>query len=270
MSKKTESPFAMHLVERQMLLSRMREEESPRRPDVEASVPYRFITIARDIGARGDDVAAELAGRLGWHVFDREIVEGIARDSRVRQDLVRGLDERTQSLIHDTVRRLLLMVEGISFGNEEYHEALLRTLAYLAARGDSVIVGRGGAYALRGEPGLHVRITASPEVRIRRLAERWQVAPDEARKRMNQIDTERRSFILHHFRQDLDNPRHYDLICDTDRLSVEQVVHAVVGLMSMAPSRRVTAAPVGHAPGPAADPRPRVTSPGASTGPPPP
>jgi len=226
-----ESPAAMHMVERQMLLSRVRTQASPRAAPEPVS-PHRFISIARDVGALGDAVASELARHLHWHVFDKEIVDFIAQDSRVRQHLVRELDERSQNLIHDTLQRLLLMAEGISFGNEEYHEALLRTLAYIAARGKAILVGRGGAYALRGGPGLHLRIVASQETRIERLAQRWLVSPDEARRRMQQIDSERRSFIHRHFRQDLGDLHFYDAVFDTDRLSVEQIVHAVLGVMA--------------------------------------
>jgi cytidylate kinase len=228
-----ESPAAMQLIERQMLLSRVRSQASfvPGAP--EPASPYRFISIARDVGALGDAVASGLAQHLNWRKFDKEIVNSIAQDSRVRQDLVRNLDERSQSLIHDTVQRLLLMAEGISFGNEEYHEALLKTLAYIAACGQAIIVGRGAAYVLQGEPGLHLRVVASQGARLERLARQWQVPSDEARRRMHQIDAERRSFIHHHFRQDLNDPRFYDAVFHTDRLSVEQIVHAVMGMMTV-------------------------------------
>ncbi len=231
MKTSTESPGATHLIERQMLLSRVRDLASHRGAKPEPTARYRFITIAREVGAEGDRVATGLSKHLNWDLFDKEIVDFIARDSHVRQDLVLELDERSQSLIHDTVQRLLLMAEGISFGNEEYHEALLKTMAYLAARGNAIIVGRGGAYALRGEPGLHVRVVASPDVRIQRLAKRWGIAPSEARRRMVQVDADRRSFIQRHFRQNLDDGRFYNAVINSDELSIEQVVHAVLGMM---------------------------------------
>ncbi len=233
MKVRSESPAATHLIERQMLLSRVREQATHRREITNPETPYRFITIARDVGSMGDTVAAGLAQHLGWHVFDKEIVDFIAQDNHVREDLVRELDERSQSLIHDMVQRLLLMAEGISFGNEEYHEALLRTLAYLAARGHAIIIGRGGAYALQGGPGLHVRVIASAEKRVSRLAARWKVSPEEARRRMHEVDVQRRGYIQHHFRQNLDLPYFYDLICNTDHMTTEQAIHAVLGLMTV-------------------------------------
>jgi cytidylate kinase len=229
--KATESPGSNLLVERQMLLARVRNQTA--RPGVaEPASPIRFVTITRDVGALGDQVATALAEDLHWHLYDREIVDFIAQDSHVRQDLVRGLDERAQGMIHDTVQRFLLTSAGISFGNQEYHESLLKTLALVAARGEAVIVGRGGAYALQGEPGLHVRIFASPEVRARRLAERWQTSLEEARRRMEKIDAERRSFRLQHFRRHVDELRFFNAIFNTDDTSVDQVVRAIAPMIT--------------------------------------
>ena len=231
MQKPSESHASSHLVERQMLLSQVRDKAADLQPARAPAEGHRFITIARTMGSLGDEVAAELAARLGWHVFDREIVDVIAQDSNVRQDLVRELDERSQSLIHDTVARLLLMASGISFGNEEYHKGLLKALALLAARGNAVIVGRGSAYALQGEPGLHLRVVAAPDVRVHRLAAYWSIPPDAARRRMEQIDGERRNFIQHHFRQDVDDLRFYDAVFSTDRQTVGQITDAVMGMI---------------------------------------
>jgi cytidylate kinase len=231
MKRTSESHDASHLVERQMLLSQVRDRAGSLPAESAPAHGHRFITIARAVGSLGDEVAAELAARLHWHVFDREIVDTIAQNSRVRQDLVRDLDERSQSLIHDTVARLLLMAAGISFGNEEYHQSLLKSLALLAARGKAIIVGRGSAYALQGEPGLHLRFVASPEIRMRRLVEQWRVAPEAARRRMEQIDAERHNFVHNHFRQSLDDLRFYDAVFNTDRQTVEQVADAVMGMV---------------------------------------
>jgi cytidylate kinase len=172
-----------YLAERQMLLHDVREKAFPQSPTEKTDLCYRFLTISRVAGSLGDLVAEELARRLGWHVYDKEIVNAIAENSHVRQSFVEELDERSLSLVHDTVQRLLRMAEGDSFGIEEYHEALVKTLAVLAARGSAILVGRGANFALRGgSDGLHVRITADMDVRIQRLSEKWKVASEDARR----------------------------------------------------------------------------------------
>ncbi len=219
------------LVERQMLLYHARLRAQREGPAERKSPRYRFLTISRDVGSMGDTIASELAAQLQWNVFDREIVDYIAQNSHVRLNMVQDLDETSRSLIHDTVDRLLRLALGGSFGKEEYREALLKTLAMLSAQGCAILVGHGGAFALAGQPGLHVRVTGSPEVRIARLSKRWVVPPEEAARRMLRIDAERRSFIQYHFKQTLDNTHCFDLVFNTDRLTVEQVAAAVMSAL---------------------------------------
>jgi hypothetical protein len=238
--KSGEMQGTAHLVERQMLLYNTRRKLARENHAEELAGPYRFVTISRDIGALGDIVASELGTRLCWQVFDKEIVDYIAKQSHVRQDLVRQMDETARSLVHDTVDRLLRMSQGGYFGNEEYHVALLKTLATLAAEGGVILVGHGGTFVLQGQPGLHLRITASLETRVERLSKRWVVPLEAARKRVLQIDAERRHFVLYHFKLDREDVRFFDLVFNTDHMSVEQVVTSVLGVMQQPEEIKIT------------------------------
>jgi len=221
----------VHLVERQMLLCEERRKLVSEGPAERIASSYQFITISRDFGALGDIAASELAARLHWRVYDKEIVDYIASNGHVRHRLVQQMDERAQDLIHDTVDRLLRMFAGGAFGNEEYHVALLRSLATLAARGGVILLGHGGAFALRGQPGLHLRITASLDLRVERVSKRWRVSLEEARHRVLQTDTQRRDFIRYHFKAEADDVRFFDAVFNTDHTTVNQVVTATLGFM---------------------------------------
>jgi len=194
--------------------------------------PYRFVTLSRDDGCLGNNIAAQLANRLGWHLFDKEIVNYIAENSHVREDMVRRLDERSQGLVHEAILRLLEMSESVPFGTEEYHESLVKTLAALATNGSAVLVGRGANFALRwAEHGLHVRITGSLDVRLRRISESWKVPVEKARPCLMAMDADRRTFIRHHFKKEFDDFRYYDLVLNTDHLSLEQAVDSILSVM---------------------------------------
>jgi cytidylate kinase len=240
--KSGEMQGTAHLVERQMLLYNTRRKLARENPAAELAGPYRFVTISRDVGALGDIVASELGTRLCWQVFDKEIVDYIAKHSHVRQDLVRQMDETARSLVHDTVDRLLRMSQGGYFGNEEYRVALLKTLATLAAQGSVILVGHGGAFVLQGQPGLHLRITASLETRVERLSKRWVVPPEEARKRILQIDAERRHFVLYHFKLDREDIRFFDLVFNTDHMDAEQVATSILAVMQQPEKIKITRA----------------------------
>ena len=231
-TKSGEHYESAHLIERQMLFHEARDRATREGRGPARGARYRFITISRRIGSLGGEIAQAVAGHTGWRTFDREIVDHIAQSAHVRQRLVEQLDEKAQNLIHETVRRVLRMAEGGSFGLEEYHEGLLRTLAGLAAHGEAILVGRGANFALRGHvEGLHVRVVSSDEVRVQRLCGRWQLPTAEALRRMHEVDAERAGFIRHHFKQDIDDPRFYDLILNTDCITPPHAALAILALI---------------------------------------
>jgi cytidylate kinase len=194
--------------------------------------PYRFVTLSRDEGSLGDDIAVQLANRLGWRLFDKEIVDYIAENNHVREDIVRQLDERSQGLVHEAILRFLEMPESTPFGSDEYRRSLVKTLAALATHGSAVLVGRGANFALFGsEHGLHVRITGSLEVRAQRVSEIRKIPVEKARSCLMAVDADRRSFIRHHFRREFDDFRYYDLMVNTDRLSIERAVDSILSAM---------------------------------------
>jgi cytidylate kinase len=234
------------LVEQQLRLWNARRLAAREKLNEESSSCFRFLTIARDEGSLGNEIAQELSRRLGWHVFDKEIVTYIAKNSHVRENLVRQLDQKYQNLLQDAISRFLRMPEYASFGAEEYHEALLRTLICVAALGGAILVGRGANFALRDdERGLYVRITASSEVRFQRLSKSWKATPEEARHRMEADDEERREFIRKYFKKDFDDLRFYDLIFNTDRLSIEQIVTSILPVIQGPTSEKTEGMPPG-------------------------
>jgi len=225
------SDVEAQLVEKQLRLwnarSRAANEKADTAPD------FRFLTIAKDEGSLGAEVALELSHRLGWHVFDEEIIHYIAQNGHVSENLVRQLDQKSQNSIQETIERFLKTIEQDSFSGDDYHEALLVTLMCIAKHGAAIIVGRGANFALCNESwGLKVRLTASPEVRVQRLAERWKVAEDEARHRMQVIDGEKKKFIRHYYYRDFDDIRFYDVMFNTDRTSADRISSSIQAFMN--------------------------------------
>jgi hypothetical protein len=226
-----EQKTTIDLVERQLRLWNARRLAELEKLKEESSHCIRFLTIARDEGSLGDEIAQELSRKLGWHVFDKEIVTRIAENTKVRENLVKQLDQKSQGLIQDIVSRILRL-ELHSFGVQEYHETLLTTLICIATHGSAILVGRGANFALKdNDRGLCVRITASREARIQRLSRNWNVDPEQARHRMQADDEERREFIRQYFKKDFDDLRFYDLIFNTDRLSIEQIVTSILPII---------------------------------------
>ena len=215
------------------------KQQAARTAKTKKPVPaIQFLTIARDQGSLGDEIAQELSRRLNWHIFDKEIVTCIARDSNVRENMIRQLEEKSQNIVQDTISRFLRMPENNYVGSWEYHTFLIRTLAGIAKGGSAIIVGRGANFVLHEDnEGMNVRITASPEIRLHRLSESLKVTQEEARRRMHSDDEERRKFIRLHYRQDYENTDFYDAVFNTDRATVKQIASAILAYIENASLR---------------------------------
>jgi cytidylate kinase len=176
-----------------------------------------FITFSRKMGTNGSEIARRVAEQLGYHFYDTEAIEEAAQDMGFLKD-VKEIDEKTPSLF------LRLFSQS-----PEVHLDRLHSVIYeLATRGNAVFLGRGSQILLRSfKCALHIRVTGSLEKRIENLVGRgWH--SEVAIKAIHQSDHERGAFIKFAFRADWDNPELYDIVLNTDNLSVDMAVNTVL------------------------------------------
>jgi cytidylate kinase len=218
------------LVEHQLGLwqTRRKISDEHRRREADPGRTLSFITLSRDAGNGGVAVAHGLAERLGWKVFDSEIVDFIAQKSSIHKDLIGTLDESARDFVTDAVMALVGSVEHREYGSSDYREALFSTMAAIAQHGEAVILGRGGNIVLEGaKSSLRVRLIAPRPVRAGRLAENLSISAAEADKLVRQTDRERRTFIRKHFDRDIDDPCLYDLVINTAGMTTGEVVSLI-------------------------------------------
>ncbi len=224
---------------RQLLAAAPRPQDLPPRPT---------ITISRERGAGGGELAAALAARLDLEVHDASIIDGIARDARLEREVVEALDEKVRSQVD-------LWVEGVLkrriFLRDNYHVSLVRTVQSLAAHGGVVILGRGANFILGEKASLRVLLVGSPERRRRRLVAAEGLDAETAAERLQEIDRQRAEFIRTLFHAEADDPRHYDLTLATDRYPLPRLVEIVMTALEVrgafAPPPADGASPAGSA-----------------------
>ena len=125
-------------VERQMRHWELARAQSPApKPDEKSAAP--FVTISRLVGAGGFEIATQLAERLEWPIFDREILQTMADDDRVRTRLYEQMDERDMSWLDGAVRWL---IRG-ELNKDDYFRRLTETVLTIARQGPAVFLGRG-------------------------------------------------------------------------------------------------------------------------------
>jgi cytidylate kinase len=201
-----------------------REQRSGRGKEGELFLgPY--LLISREKGAGGSAVGQLAGKRLGWQVFNKEIVDAIAQKANVRRELIESLDERDRATIRDVVSRFL---SPQPVGTAGYLATLREILLTLGHHGDVVIVGRGAQYVLPSRFGLRLRMVAPIEVRVRRIATEGSMSLKAARVEVERSDRERARLARRHFGQDGRDPLNYDVIINTAELTVEAATEVVV------------------------------------------
>src|SRR5262245_40791217 len=114
------------------------------------------VALSRQAGAQGAAVARAVGARLGWPVFDRELLERVAEETGLRVQLLEGMDEKGGTFLQECFDAFL----SAPVTENVYLRHLVQTVAALAARGECVIVGRGVPVLLPAETTLRVRVVA--------------------------------------------------------------------------------------------------------------
>jgi cytidylate kinase len=187
------------------------------------------ITISRELGSGGDEVADLLCQELGYCRMDKDMLSQIAEEAGVDVEAVlakeRAVTRRPKLVSSDMTS--LYRKDPSAFGKQDaiddqtYARVVRETMEKYAQEGNAVIVGRGGQMILQDWPdALHVHLHASVEVRVRRLVERLDISEGEAQRRIERSDEQKRQYIrLVHQNASWKNLKYYHLTIDTGRIS---------------------------------------------------
>jgi len=199
------------------------------------------ITIAREYGSGGGTIGARVAECLGWRYVDDELIFLVAMRAGISDDLVRAYDQeafsRLRVFAYDCVAALESMmppslaraagppddvqlpVELAQFYTARYLHLVQQMIRVLAARGRTVIMGRGAQMVLRDIPrALHVRTVAPWEARVRRVTREEGVPEREAARRIRRRDRAVARYLSHFYRVDWADPCLYHLVVNTATL----------------------------------------------------
>lgn len=183
------------------------------------------VAISRLPSAGGKTLGQRAAEWLDYGFFGKEILDEIAREKGIRQDLLRGLDERVgrgiDRFVADTLRLR-------SFTESDYLQHVVRTIATLGHRGRTVIVGRGAPFILSPEDALRVLVVAPTPVRVERLARARDLPTDRAAAELARQDAERREFSRVQFGVNQEDPLLYDLVVNTAGLEIDAGARLII------------------------------------------
>lgn len=193
-----------------------------------ADIPV--ITISREAGSGGQLVAKGIAKRLGFDLFHREVIQEMAESAQVNSRLLETLDEKGLSMLEDWVSSL---VHERHLWPDQYLQHLMKVIATIGRHGRAIIVGRGANFVLPPEKRFRVRIVAPQELRVQNVARDLDIPVDEAKRRVIRTNSDRRAFIRKYFNADISDPINYDLVINTETLSVDAAIDTVCSVIKL-------------------------------------
>lgn len=186
-----------------------------------------IISIGRQHGSGGREIARLLARELGIKCYDKEIVDEAAKHSDFSRDLINAYDEK---------RMNAFMLHAGGYGlNENFRlnmqvvSAQFDAIREIASKGDCIFVGRCADYILRERSDLvSVFILGDMDERLKCLERRQGLDEAAARKKIKEVDKDRSSFYKYYSDQVWGDAQNYDLCINSSRLGVEGTVKVIM------------------------------------------
>ncbi|MBW2197517.1 MAG: cytidylate kinase-like family protein [Deltaproteobacteria bacterium] len=186
------------------------------------------ITISREPGSGGNILGERLSQQLQFDLFYQEFIHQMAESAHVSVRLLETLDEKGASVLEEWISSL---VDKRHLWPDRYLQHLMKIIGTIGKHGRAVIVGRGANFVLPPEKRISLRVISPLETRIRNVSQAFGTAAAEARSRILKTESDRKAFIKKYFNEDIQNPLNYDVIINTEDLSVDDAVNAVIGTL---------------------------------------
>lgn len=198
--------------------------ERDKKKDKPLQETINTITISRESGSQGYEVAKQLCQETGFDLFHHEIVDAMVETSKNNRALLETLDERSMNIVDDIVSNF---VNEHHLWTDDYSKLLLQILTTIGNHGNAIILGRGANCVLHNQNILRVRIVAPMDFRCDYIQKSRDLTSEDAQKYMISTDSNRSAFVKRYFNCDATDPSNYDLILNTGTLSVEKAVKII-------------------------------------------
>ena len=186
-----------------------------------------IITIGRQHGSSGREIARLLAEKLNYKCYDKEIVDEAANHSDFSRDLIDAFDQKRMSAF-------ILHAGGYGLNenfrlNMQVVSAQFDAMRNIAEKGNCIFVGRCADYILRDHDDLvSVFILGDMDERLKCLERRQGLDEVEARKKIKEVDKDRSSFYRYYSDQTWGDAQNYDMCINSSKLGVEGTVQVIL------------------------------------------
>ena len=186
--------------------------------------PGPVITISREPGTGGSEIARRLAQALKMDLVGAQIIQKIAESADISAKVIESLDEK------ELTRRdhwLSSLIETRHLWEDDYLYHLTKVIGTFGRQGNFVIVGRGAQYILPPEDTFRLRFIAPMDVKIQNVMRDFGSSIIDAEKYVIKTDSDRHAYLRKYFNADVTDPSHYDMVVNTGKLGIDGSLEAV-------------------------------------------
>ncbi len=189
-----------------------------------------IINVGRQFGSGGRLVAQSLGKKLGIPVYDQELITKAAEESGFSKELFAKSDEKRNLFALSS-----FIVDVGRFGSADNYMSdnqlfviQSNVIRQIAEKSSAIFIGRCADYILRDRPCLDVFITATEEVRIKRVASRMNISPEQAQAMMRKQDRNRETYYNYFTFGNWGVASNYDLCVDSSILGIDGTADMII------------------------------------------
>jgi cytidylate kinase len=194
-----------------------------------------FITISRETGCHSMNIARQIKQRLNqvartkWQIITKEILAEASREMNLNQAQVKGILTGAK---RSHLSEILQSIENHAYlSDSQVRKKLAEFIESAAQRGHVIIVGRAGAIITARIPkGLHVRLVAPIDWRIKSIMSQENIERKEAQKWIEETD-ERRRRLLEEFSGRPFNDILFDIVINNAVITDEEIADIIAGMI---------------------------------------
>jgi len=203
---------------------------------------YRALTVSREYGSGGAEIAEIIAQDLGWRLVDKELILEISRMEQLPASEVAEFDERVDTWLHRLTNAIWsVAADGVSpivahdmFNAEKAAQLARRVIEEAYRIGRCVIVGRGAQCVLRGrEDVFHAFVYADWQDKVNKIRSREPQGTD-VEALIRSTDSRRIEYIRRNYRENWLNPHLYDIMINS-RNQPRKTAHLIIAAMQPEP-----------------------------------
>ncbi|HUK85570.1 MAG TPA: cytidylate kinase family protein [Candidatus Acidoferrum sp.] len=206
-----------------------------------AKIAPNVVTISKQEGSGGDEVAIKVSQILGYSYFDKSLMLSEAKSLGISEEDIADFSEdeyKVKSFVDKISlrKRPVVMPSNVkdsaavtkTLDEEECLSAIQAVINSLASRGKTVIVGRGGQAILKHKVGvLHIRIIAPETLRVERIMKSRGLNRETALKLIKDNDQAAAEYLRRFYNINWEDPELYDLVLNTGKIDFDRAARVI-------------------------------------------